>query len=271
DNENILLAATDKGLFRTANGGNSWTKVLDLKTHDVVFKPSGTTAYATTRSGNDGFFWVSTDAGITWDSTPGTNSLLDNAGRCKVAVTPANSNIVFLVGGKSPASGQYAGTYRSTTSGTNFVMRSITPNIMGRSPSDNYDQDVYDLSFAVKPSTTLTVVSGAVKVWRNTSGGQVNNWIDVSSGVHADIHELKYNPLDDKLWAATDGGMYYSTDDGANWTIAYNSLTASQIYHMAVRPSNYLQLLAGFQDNGIKYKSTGAFDYDHILSLDGFF
>ena len=270
DNSNILLAATDKGLFRTSNGGDSWTNVLPLKCHDIVFKPTGTTAYAVTRDGDeDGFFWVSPNNGLTWDSTPGTNSLIVNAGRCKLAVTAANSSIVYLVGGRSLVSGQYAGTYRSTTSGTNFVLRSITPNIMGRSSEDSYDQDVYDLSFAVKPTTQNTVVSGAVKTWRNTSGGQVNNW-DSIPGTHADIHELKYNPLDNKLWAATDGGMYWSTDDGDTWNEAFNGMTTSQIYRMEVRPSNYLQLLAGLQDNGIKYKSTGAFDYDHILGADGF-
>ena len=271
DNSNILLAATDKGLFRTSNGGNSWTNVLPLKCHDIVFKPTGTTAYAVTRDGdNDGFFWVSPNSGLTWDSTSGTNSLLVNAGRCKIAVTPVSANLVYLVGGKSPDSGQYAGTYRSTTSGTNFVLRSNTPNIMGRASSDNYDQDVYDLSFAVKPTNLNTVVSGAVKVWRNTAGALTGSWVDISD-THADIHELKYNPLDNKLWAATDGGMYWSTNDGSTWNEAFNGMTTSQIYHMDVRPGNYLQLLAGLQDNGVKYKSTGAFDYDHILGLDGFF
>ena len=271
DNTNILLAATDKGLFRTNNGGDSWSNVLPLKCHDVVFKPSGTTAYAITRdSDNDGFFWFSPNNGFTWDSTPGTNSLLKDAGRCKIAVTPVNANVVYLVGGKSPDSGQYAGTYRSTTSGTNFVLRSNTPNIMGRKSTDNYDQDGYDLSYAVKPSNQSTVVSGAVKVWRNTAGALTGSWVDISD-THADIHELRYNPLDDKLWAATDGGMYYSTDDGTNWTEAYNGMTTSQIYHMAVRPGNYLQLLTGLQDNGVKYKNSGAFSYQSILGLDGYF
>jgi hypothetical protein len=71
DNANILLAATDKGLFRTNNGGNTWTKVLEDKCVDVIFKPSGTTCYAITRLLSGTQFWVSTNAGINWDLASG--------------------------------------------------------------------------------------------------------------------------------------------------------------------------------------------------------
>ena len=63
NNANVLLAATTKGLYRTANAGATWTEVLDFKTYEVKFKPgSSTIAYAT----QGGDFFRSSDGGLTW-------------------------------------------------------------------------------------------------------------------------------------------------------------------------------------------------------------
>lgn len=269
-NANILLAATDKGLFRTNNGGNTWTKVMEDKCVDVIFKPTGTTCYAIDRLFSGARFWVSTNAGIDWDLATGLGGI-GNAERAKLAVTPQNPNIVYILCGRATDDGKFAGILRSTQSGNNYVIQSTTPNIMGKEEdgSDDYDHSKYNLSMAVKPTTISTIITGAVKIWRNGNNGLTGFWRFLG-GTHADIHDLQYNPLDNKLWAATDGGMYYSTNDGDDWTVAFNGMPVSQVYRMEVRPSDYLQILAGLQDNGIKFKSTGSFTYDHILNADGF-
>lgn len=270
---NVLLAATNKGLFRTTNGGQSWTKVIDELCYDVTFKPgSSLTCYAVTRTGNTAHFYRSLDGGITWNPTSNTDALIAPGRRCRLAVTPANSSWVFILAGGSPDSGRFSGIHRSTTSGAGFGTMSLTPNILGGSSTgvDNKDQSGYDLALAVSSLDEDKVVSGAVNIWRSSGSGITGTWV-YDGGTHADIHDLQYNPLDNKLWAATDGGPYYSTDDGDTWTEAYSTLSVSQFYHMAIRPDDFAQLLGGSQDNGVKYRASSTSHFDDISGADGYF
>jgi hypothetical protein len=273
NNAEVLLAATNKGLFRTFNGGFSWTEVINELCYDVIYKPgSSLTCYAVTRVGNTAHFYRSLDGGITWNPTSNTDAVIAARGRCKLAVTPANNAWVYILAGGSPDTGRFAGIHRSTTSGAGFATMALTPNILGGSSTgdDIKDQSGYDLSLAVSLLDETKLVSGAVNIWRSSGSGITGTWV-YEGGTHADIHDLQYNPLDNKLWAATDGGPYYSTDDGVTWTAAYGSLSVSQFYHLAVRPDDFSQILAGAQDNGVKYRANSSSHFDHIKSNDGYF
>lgn len=64
---NILFAATSKGLWRSANGGATWTNYMpDTTIYDVEFMPSnGLVVYAAAAGGR---FYRSMDAGVTWSA-----------------------------------------------------------------------------------------------------------------------------------------------------------------------------------------------------------
>lgn len=273
NNPNTLLAATNKGLFRSITGGASWVEVIDELCYDVVFKPgSSFTCYAVTRVGNTAHFYRSLDGGSTWNPTANTDALIAPARRCRLAVTPADPNWLYILGGGSPDSGRFSGIHRSTTSGGSFATMALTPNILGNSSTgaDNRDQSGYDLALAVSSQDEVKLVSGAVNIWRSSGSGITGTWV-FEGGTHADIHDLQYNPLDNKLWAATDGGPYYSTNDGDTWTAAYTGLTVTQFYHMAIRPDDYSQLLGGSQDNGVKYRKIETSYFEDISGSDGYF
>ena len=84
-----------------------------------------------------------------------------------------------------------------------------TPNILGYSTTgnDSSSQSWYDLAIAVNPSNANNTITGGVNLWRSTNGGSSNtcitNWSQPEGSfeyVHADIHELVYNTVDNKLY-----------------------------------------------------------------------
>ncbi|MBL0152812.1 MAG: hypothetical protein IPP93_04735 [Chitinophagaceae bacterium] len=69
--------------------------------------------------------------------------------------------------------------------------------------------------------------------------------------------------------------VYRSIDDGVTWTNLSLGLIGSQFYHMGMRDSNGdgimdpVEMIAGAQDNGVKYRTSGGV-WRHILCCDGF-
>ncbi|MEK7225909.1 MAG: 3-coathanger stack domain-containing protein, partial [Bacteroidota bacterium] len=272
-NSNILFACTSEGLFRTNDGGDSWIGVQTTggRFYNMKFKPNDIdTCYAVANNGNTARFYRSFNEGVDWETDPAINGQINTpTSRVELAVAASNSNLVYLLCGGVPANGQFAGLFRSTNAGMTFGPQSTTPNILGRSNlgNDNQNQSLYDLTVAVSNTTGATVVSGAIEVWRSTNSGVA--WT-FRGNLHDDVHDLGFHPGDNKLWAATDGGVYSSIDSGANWTSHFEDMSISQFYRMAVSPADYLEMIAGAQDNGVKKRDNGTSFFDQIGGADGY-
>jgi len=285
-NANILFAVTTDGIFRTSNGGSSWTLEQTGIFTDIEFKPgTPNTMYAArrmTQAGgtNTNPLFISTDGGLTWDNS-GITCLPTNAERLAIGVSAANSNYVYLLCGPNLGSGVFRGIYRSTNSGSSFTQRCSTPNILGypTNGSDNEDQTFYDLCIEVDPNDANEIITGGLNIWRSTDGGttMVNEtyWKDniaaASEYVHADIHNLTYHPNNiNKIFACTDGGVGLSLNDGVDWSFPSLDLHIMATYHADWYEPNNDILAVGTQDNGsnVKYGSTNT--YRHIYGADGF-
>jgi len=280
----ILFAATSKGLYRTTDGGTTWTRELSLLTYDVDFKPGdGTRAYASVF----GDFWISTNSGASWTSNstynfdPGQCLAQDGVtygGRIQIGVSPASPNRVYLLSGPVTAAGVFCGVWLSTDSGASFIRQSNTPNILGESDAGNdpTGQTRYDLCIAVRPTSGSNVITGGLTVWRSTTSG--GTWIHATSYnedslyayIHPDVHDLSFNPINNALYAATDGGLFKSTDYGSTWSDLSPNIETSQFYHLAGWDGNQYKYLGGLQDNGIKYRKTNNSEFNHIIGGDGF-
>lgn len=284
-NANIMLAATDQGLFRTTNGGNSWTQELTGRFYDVAFQPGGNRAYATRAN----TFFRSTDSGDTWTSDA-TYNIGSPLGRIAIATTNYLSNRVYLLSGWNSGSVN-GGVYISYNWGASFTRQSNSPNIISAccDGDSGSGSNTYDLALAVNQNNGDRLSTGAVRVWRSTNRGVTminatpscdgnadpgtcNDGAGTSSTgfVHADVHMLAYNPLNNWLYACTDGGLHRSTNDGAAWTDLSDGITASQIYHMAGSQINHNNLMIGMQDNGTKRRNSNTSIFDPVVSADGF-
>lgn len=270
-NSSIMFAATTAGILKTTDGWATWSNVQGGSFRDIEFKPgTPATMYASTASS----FYRSTNTGSSWSLI--TSGLPSSEDRAELGVSAANSNYVYYLSGPA-GTNSYKGLYRSTDSGLTFSTMSTTPNILGYSTTgmDNNSQSWYDLAIAVNPSDANNTISGGINLWRSTNGGASNtcitNWFEPPGAfqyVHADIHELVYNPLNGTLYCGSDGGISRSTDNGVTWTDISSGLEIMQFYRIAGVEANQNLLVGGTQDNGSN-KYTGTTTIQHILGGDG--
>ncbi|MBK8549715.1 MAG: T9SS type A sorting domain-containing protein [Ignavibacteria bacterium] len=266
-NPNILIAAANNGFYKSTNAGVNWIQTVSgTNIRDIEFKPSDpNTIYAAGTS-----FRKSTDGG---DNFTTITSGIPSSGitRMAIGVSPANSNYVYFLA--SASNGGYQGYYRSTNSGVDFTVMSGSPNILGYelNGSDAGGQGTYDLVTAVSPTDINTVYTGGINVWKSTNGG--TNFIsqtywyypDGYSYVHADIHALEF--FGSRLFTGSDGGVFYSTNNGTNWIDRSPGLDIMQFYRIGGTPSNANFIIGGTQDNGSNIFKNGILT--HIFGADG--
>ena len=150
NNANTLLAATNQGIFRTTNAGSTWTmpSFFDFNdafvsnsnmAFDIEYKPgSSTTVYAAyNRSTNSNNASVSIFKSIDGGFSFKEKRVFNGVNRMGIAVTPANSNFVYLVCGPgnllsgNPSNNTFKGLFFSSNSGDSFVEQTTAPDILG--------------------------------------------------------------------------------------------------------------------------------------------
>ena len=156
DPNTVYIASASGGIWKTTNGGTSWTPLTDelsnlnhgavaLDSSDPNIVYAGTGEY-TTNSGGDGLF-RSTDAGATWARIATAAQVGSNIS--KVVIDPTNPQVIHITG-----SGGYA---RSANGGTSWT------TLLTGSCSD----------FALNPSNPQIVYIAKHNdgVYRSTTGG----------------------------------------------------------------------------------------------------
>ena len=116
---NIILAATSGGLYKTTNGGQTWVRSVNGNFKEVVFKP-GNPDIVYAAAGGD--FYRSVNNGDTFVTI---TSGLPGGARGVIGVSPANPEIVYFLLTNSDS---YKGIYRSTDSGLSFSVVAVSLN-----------------------------------------------------------------------------------------------------------------------------------------------
>lgn len=254
-NPQIIMAFGSNGIWRTTNGGASWTQPTGTfnGVMDAEYKPGDpNTVYA---AGT--VFKKSIDAGVTW-TTIATG--LTGIGRLAIAVTAADPTYVYILAARNSDSG-FLGLLRSTNSGTSFTTRmasTSTNNILGwDNGSDSGGQGWYDLAIAASPTNAEEIMTGGINTWRSTNGGTTftlnSHWYGGYSKpyVHADIHDLIYLPgSGTTVFSGNDGGIFKTTNSGTGWSDISSNLAIAQQYRVGLSTSNATLLVTGHQDNG---------------------
>lgn len=277
-NANIVWAATSTGLWRTADGGETWSLCTFFTTaggaqtnmtaqfFEILYRVGSTTtmyAVGSTGAGN-GFFYRSTDGGLTFLRVNRATANLPTTGgtRIQMAVAPSNSNVIYLLYANG---NNEQGVYRSGDGGDNFTAQNTTTNKLG-------NQAWRNIAIAVSPTNSNHLYAGGLDMYKSTNAGvdweQISDWAttDINQYSHADIFELYC--FNDFLFAATDGGVFRLNRSTDVWQSLHRNMQIAQSYRLAIDPTaNNAFVLMGNQDCGT-YLNTGA-AYTNILGADG--
>ncbi len=268
NNPSVLIAATNAGLYRTDDFGDSWKNLQTGNFKDVVFHPSNSNVvYAASYASAK--FYRSTDNGNSWTNI--TSGLPTSARRMAIAVTPDDTSMVYLL---ATATRTFEGSYLSVDNGATFKQMSNTPNIMDYSTTGagTGGQAWYDLDIAIDPKNASTIYVGGVNIFRSDDSGKtwkINaHWVGSGSipGIHADQHVLEFSP-NGTFYTGNDGGIYKSDNGGTTYTDLSAGLGIAQIYRLNQSATNSDLLINGYQDNGTGLLEKGF--WHTILGGDG--
>jgi len=261
DNSQVIYAATNSGLFKSENGGTSFSVILSVNIRDLSFKPGDSqTIYAV----DSDFFYRSTNSGTSFDQISSGLPTSD-VSRIVIGVSPAQPQYVYLL--IADNSSGFKGMYRSMNSGSSFSLRNNTTDIFESS------QAWYDLAIAVDPVNADIVYTGVLNLWKSTNGGsgftQINSWSNPTgaSYTHADIHFLGF--LGTSLFCGSDGGVYKSTNGANNFTDLSIGLQIGQFYKIDGTEQNENAIVGGLQDNGGYYTQSGQGGWKNYFGADG--
>jgi photosystem II stability/assembly factor-like uncharacterized protein len=241
-NPQILLAATSAGLFRTADGGVTWTSIWNTSTFDVEFNPSdGSVVYATTAQ-----LLKSTNAGVSFAAL----SVSCPGARYNVEVARSSPNTVYTLctNGTVQKSINAGGSW-STTTAPGVTLYGYYDNVLAVSPID----------------PNLVVVAG-FDIRRTTNGG--TSWAALSPAGHVDNHCLRFAPgSSTTLLGGNDGGIFRTVNGGTTWSSLSKGLAITQFYRLGLSRITAGLMTAGAQDNGNMKLSAGA--WANITNADG--
>lgn len=262
DNRVIYVAAEgplwssggERGLYKSIDGGETWALVLEIDKNtgvtDVEFDPSNpdvlyAAAYERRRKtwsllagGPKSGIYKSTDKGETWKKV--TNGLPSgDKGKIGLAVTPANSNLVYAT--IEAQNGQ--GFYKSTDKGESWQKMN---NYISGGTGPHYYQEI-----EASPQTPDLVVQMDVFMQVTRDGGKTFDYLESGKEKHSDNHALWIDPKNDMhLLAGCDGGLYESFDQGVTWKF-FPNLPIAQFYKIAVDNAEpFYNIVAGAQDLG---------------------
>jgi len=277
DPDIVLVAAlghaygpnTDRGVFRSADGGRTWTKVLfkDANTGaiDVVFDPSNSrtvfaalwearrTPWSLTSGGPGSGLYKSTDGGSTWKRIEGHGFPEGVLGRIGVSVSGADSNRIYAL-----VEAEKGGLYASDDGGDTWEL--VNDDHRFRQRAWYYTHVFAD------PKSADTVYVLNTGLYRSLDGGKKFARLPAPHGDHHDLWIDPTNP--DWMINANDGGATITHDGGTTWTTQDNQPTA-QFYHVAADTRFPYNVYGAQQDRGTVAIASDT-DHGSIDDRDGY-
>ncbi|MDP9046940.1 MAG: glycoside hydrolase, partial [Bacteroidota bacterium] len=246
---------TERGIYRTTNGGKTWEKVLykdentgaiqvviDPKNSDIIYADlwagrQGPWENGAWQGPESGLF-KSTDGGTTWTKlTRGLPTFADGLGRIGFCLAPSNPKRMYACVDATKG----GGVYKSDDGGESWNQ-------------ENIDQRLWDRGsdFAeckVDPKDPNIVYIANVVTWKSTDGGK--SWKAFRGAPGGDdYHRLWFNPdHPGMILLCSDQGAEISVNGGETWSSWYNQPTA-QFYHVSTDNAFPYNVYGGQQESG---------------------
>ena len=248
----------ERGVFKTTDGGKSWSKVLFVNNRtgvaDLIMDPTNPNKMFAAmwehkrdpwffNSGGSGSgLYMTHDGGANWKKISEEDGFpKGDLGRIGVAVARSKPSVVYaLVEAKKNA------LYKSEDGG--FKWKKINDK------SDIGNRPFYYSEIYVDPQNENRVYSVFTYINVSEDGGK--NFTElmpaygVANGVHPDHHAWWIHPEDGHFMIdGNDGGLNITRDRGESWRFIGN-LPVGQFYHISTDNEFPYNVYGGMQDNG---------------------
>ena len=242
-------ANPERGIFKSADGGNTWSKVLyvdentgaadlsiDLTNPRILY--AGMWEHRrypwTVKSGGKGSgIYKSVDGGENWEEL--TKGLPKEMGKVAVDVSPANPNRVYANIESYPEKG---GVFRSDDAGKTWKQVCKDRVTIARS--------WYYIEIFAHPTNAEEVYVLNAPVLKSTNAGASFKRIPIG---HGDQHDMWINPDNPKNFiVGNDGGATITFNGGKTWSTQRNQPTA-QFYRVITDNQFPYRIYGGQQDN----------------------
>jgi len=240
----------DRGLYKTTDGGKTWTKTLEISDHtginNIICDPRNPDIlYATSEQrrrhvhtkiggGPESAVYKSTNGGISWRKL--TSGLpQEHIGGMGIAISPQNPDVLYLI---MEAANKSGGFFRSTDRGESWTKMS-DHHASGQYYNEIFCDPVeFDKVFSVETFSHVTKDGG--KTWKKLN----------LKDRHVDDHALWIDPTNNKHYMiGGDGGIYITHDNGQHWRHISN-LPVTQFYRVSVDHAKpFYTIYGGTQDN----------------------
>lgn len=251
-NSNTVFACATDGVYRSTNAGSTWSKIYNgINVRDIAINPSNPDQivisvgnmtnsvkgiFRTTNGSNANPTWTQITSGLP-ASFEGSIKL-DNVGA---------GVLVASIGISSSTAASNREIYRSTDFGQTWAV------VGGTTASTTTNHCSYQFWFAhtvaINPFATDSIIFGGVDIYRYRISNTTRTTI---GGLHADHHDIKFDPIKrGTVYVCNDGGVYKSTNGGVSFTAINTGLNATQFYaSLGVSKTNANRMAGGLQDNG---------------------
>ncbi len=265
---------TERGIFRTTDGGKTWEKVLykDENTGgiDVAFDPHNPnilfaalwqarrTSWSMASGGPGSGLYRSNDGGTTWKHIEEHGLPKGPYGKIGIAVAANSDRVYALIEAHNPD----GGLYRSDDGGESWQL--VNPD------HSLWQRPWYYMHVIADPRDENVLYIMNVESYKSTDGGHLFNKVRVP---HGDNHGLWIDPQNTRrMIASNDGGVTVTLDGGKTWSLQDNQPTA-QFYHVTTDTATPYRVYGPQQDSGtvaiVSRSDAGSISYSDWYDVGG--
>ena len=221
-NDSTIFVATQAGIFRSSDKGTTWTRLL----FNAPLEPAVSLAVSSNYSNDghvliglkdSGYYRTFVGAGNSWvTQNLGLDTPITNAPNVLALSPNFGTDLTAFVGGPG-------GIYRTTQSGAQWSLVS----------SGAIFADISSLAISPSFASDTTVFAGTrgAGLYLSTTNGQ--SWTAVNAGLGSFmIRQVSISPTfatDRTALAATDSGVFISSDGGTSWSATSLTVDSSAV------------------------------------------
>jgi hypothetical protein len=300
-NRDIVLVATNSGLYRSADDGDTYAAVptfAGLSVWSIVRTSAGWLASAQpcpvanvgVQCGQVTTLYLSTDRGATWAPITNAGNVFSLNGRTTLGVAVPGDSVVYAYS-STQTDAAMRDVYRSADGGQTWVANGVNstkiplnpvPTAGGNNMNICTGQCWYNQSVLVDPtdpSRNTVWIGGTLTSAVSTNGGSswtLKTWwlysqVPSLPYAHADHHAAAYKTTGTPtVILGNDGGLNISTDNGATFSSDKNNGLVSHLYYTVAGNAAFPNLvIGGTQDNGTRLRTDNGTTHNQVIGGDG--